>query len=258
MGGDQSLSRRAFGAWLLVAAAHVHGCKSAPPAGVPGPEADVLAKEMQAAVGAPGWRRTGAVQWTFAEKNRHLWDRHRGFSRVEWEEHRVLLDIDGRRGLAFTEGKRVQGADASARLDEAHAKWTNDAFWLNPVAKAFDPGTVRELVPPEDGRRGLLVRYISGGRTPGDAYLWWVDDKGRPVAWQMWTSNIPVGGVTASWEEWVELATGAQISTRHETNLFTLVLSDVAGAEELSKLYDGEDPFATLAACIEADDCVRF
>ncbi|MEL6190237.1 MAG: hypothetical protein AAFU79_36915, partial [Myxococcota bacterium] len=158
-------------------------CKGAPPQGTAGPEAEALAKAMQAAVHGDAWRDTGAVEWNFAGRNAHLWDRRRGFSRVSWGDTEVLFAIDARKGLATEKGEALAGEAAKEALDGAHARWTNDAFWLNPVMKAFDPGTVRELLPADDaGRRGLLVRYASGGRTPGDAYLWLVDAKNRPVA----------------------------------------------------------------------------
>lgn len=249
------MQRVAF-VFLLVAAA----CKGAPPAGTPGPDADALAREMQKAVDTAAWAETGAVRWTFTGKNAHVWDRKRGFAMVTWDDgERVgLIDIDDRVGVAFGDGAPLAGDDAKKRLDETHAKWTNDAFWLNPIAKVFDEGTVRELVPERDGRRGLLVRYESGGRTPGDAYLWWLSPSGRPEAWQMWTSNIPVGGVEASWTGWVELPTGAWISTKHALPVFDLELSAVDGGGGIEALFGAEDPFAPLVACLEQDTCTAF
>lgn len=256
--GRWSGFRTAVGARCLLSSLLLVACRGAPPAGRPGPDADALARKMQQSVGGEAWRETGAVAWTFAGKNRHLWDRRRGFARVEWGDRAALLDIDGRRGLAYREGMLQKGDEATSLLDEAHAKWTNDAFWLNPVMKAFDPGTVREVVPPRDGRSGLLVRYETGGRTPGDAYLWWLESSGRPESWQMWTSNIPIGGVEASWGGWVTLDTGALVSTEHEMMVFTLRLSEVAGAASLAQLAEGEDPFRPLEACLEAKRCASF
>lgn len=212
---------------------------------------------MQAAVGDAAWAQTAAVRWNFAGRNDHLWDRQRGFSRVKWGDYEVLLDVDGRRGLVLEKGKPVNGAEAAKKVDEAHAKWVNDAFWLNPVMKAFDPGTVREVVPADDdGHRGVLVRYVTGGRTPGDSYLWRLGKDDKPVSWQMWTSNIPVGGLSASWAKWVKLDSGAWVSTEHETPAFTLELTDVAGAKSLTALVGKDDPFAALVACRADNSCI--
>ncbi len=200
---------------------------------------------MRTAVRADAWAATGAVRWRFAGTNDHLWDRARSYARVRWDDHRVLLDLTTRRGRAWTDGAEVHGEDADGRVDEAHAKWVNDAFWLNPVVKVNDAGVTRARVV-EDGVEGLRVTYSSGGRTPGDTYLWWVGPDATPTRWQMWTSNIPIDGAKATWEGWIELATGARVSTVHETAVFTLRLTDVEGAATLAQLVPGADPFAEL------------
>jgi hypothetical protein len=98
----------------------------------------------------------------------------------------------------------------------------------------------------DDGTRGLLVSYASGGVTPGDAYLWIVGDDGLPRAWKMWVTVIPIGGVQASWERWITLSTGARVATRHAMGPITLELTDVEGASTLGELEPGDDPFAAL------------
>lgn len=225
-------------------------CSASRPEGAPGPAADELARKMERAVRAEAWQRTGAVAWVFAGKNRHLWDRQRHWSSVEWSEHRALLDLTTGRGRAFRAGVELSGDEARSVLDSAHAKWVNDSFWLNPVVKAFDEGVVRRLVPePEHGHHQLLVEYTSGGRTPGDRYLWILSEDGTPRAWRMWTSNVPVKGTEVSWERWVELPTGARVSTLHKTPVFELELTEVRAASTLTELQPGTDPFAPLAEC---------
>jgi hypothetical protein len=167
---------------------------------------------------------------------------------VRWGDHRAIIDIDERRGVAWDEDEPLRGADLKAALDDAHGKWVNDSFWLNPVAKAVDPGTRRERVVLDDGGEALLVRYVTGGRTPGDAYLWLLDPSGRPNAWRMWVSILPLGGVRATWEGWIRLETDAWVSTLHETALFDIELTNVRGASSLEALV-GADPFAPLADC---------
>lgn len=223
------------------------GCGGAPPAGETGPAADAVAKRMVAAVHGEAWAATGAVRWTFAGRHEHLWDRERSFARVKWGDHRVLVDLTTKQGRAWDDGVELQGEDLAEALDDAHAKWVNDAFWLNPVVKVFDDGVERARVVDE-GQEGLRVTYRSGGRTPGDTYLWWLAKDGTPVRWQMWTSNVPVDGAKATWEGWVELASGARVSTRHSTAVFDLELTDVAGTRTLAELEPGGDPFALLVA----------
>lgn len=215
------------------------------PEGGEGEAADALARRMQQAVELEAWERTGAVQWTFAGSREHLWDRERGLTRVRWDEHEVLLRPGDRSGRAFTDGREVKGEARRELLDEAHAAWTNDAFWLNPLPKLFDPGVRRELVERDGDSEALLVTFTSGGRTPGDSYLWIPDTNGKPKAWRMWVSILPIGGLRTSWEGWKELETGALVATRHTFGPISLELTDVRGAESLEALAP-DDPFAPL------------
>jgi hypothetical protein len=217
------------------------------PTGNPGPAADALAKVMMQSVRADAWDSTGAVQWTFAGTHHHLWDRERHLAQVSWGDNRVLLPLSTREGVAFASGTRVPTEQAQSLLQEAWEYWVNDAFWLNPVVKAFDEGTQRALVETESGGQALLVSYASGGATPGDAYLWQLDPTTkRPQAWQMWVSVIPIGGLSATWEGWQQLETGAWVATKHGLGPVNLTITDVGGAATLSALVGQDDPFAPL------------
>ena len=218
------------------------------PDGTPGRAADALARRMLAAVDYQAWQRTGSVRWTFRGERDHLWDRVRGLARVRWGDVEVLLDLARRDGLAYDSGRALSGDRAAKLVAKAFARWTNDSFWLNPVVKLFDPGTERRLVRLDDGASALLVEYTTGGLTPGDAYLWLPGADGLPTAWRMWTSNLPKGGVRASWEGWTELSTGALVATRHKLALGRVEIGNLAGAATLAELEPGPDPFAALLA----------
>lgn len=211
----------------------------------PGPEAEALAERMEQAVDVEAWASTGAVRWTFAGVNAHLWDRRRHVARVRTGDTEALLHVGGPHGAAFRAGRRVHGEEAREILEAAHAAWVNDSFWLNPIAKLRDDGVVRERLSED----ALLVRYTSGGLTPGDAYLWTLGEDGTPTRWKLWVSILPIGGVETTWEGWRSLSTGARVSTRHRGPLgLTLELTDVEGAATLEDLVDGPDPFAPLFA----------
>lgn len=219
------------------------------PSGVPGPEADALARRLMAASRFEDWQKTGAVAFTFRGKNRHLWDRERGLARVDFGKTSVLLDLATRRGIATEGGKALSGKEAEAALEKAWSHFCNDTFWLNPLAKLFDDGVLRfKVKTPKEyaGRETLLITYTSGGVTPGDSYLWVVGDGDLPTHWRMWTSILPIKGLEASWENWLELPTGAKVATRHKIGPATLELTDIRAAARLGELEPGEDPFASL------------
>lgn len=211
------------------------------PVGVVGPDADARATRMIEAVDGEAWRATGAVRWTMLGHT-HLWDRERNLARVAFSGKEVWIDLHAKHGVAVQNGERLDGAAREKALEKAYAWWVNDSFWLNPVVKAFDEGTTRATV----GDNGLLVAYSSGGLTPGDAYLWWLDEQGRPERWQLWVSVIPIGGATIGWEGWTQLSTGAWVATRHPAGPGAFELTDVAGAATLAELEPGDDPFAVL------------
>ena len=215
------------------------------PEGRTGPEAEAMARRMVDAVDGEAWEALGAVRWRFPRGHRHLWDKRRGFARVRWDAHEVLLRLSDRSGVARTAGEEVGGEAARELREKAFALWANDSFWLNPVVKAFDEGTTRSIVELEEGGEGLLVSYASGGVTPGDAYLWILDERGRPVRWRMWVSIIPIGGLGTTWEGWRTLEGGAQVATEHDWGPFTMELTDIEAAASVEAL-EGEDPFTEL------------
>lgn len=186
------------------------------PTGAPGPAAEALADRILAAVDKPAWDTTDYVAWDFAGRQRYRWWRDVDTVEVTWADKRVLLHTETLTGEAFEDGLRQNGPDADALVQQAWAHFANDSYWLAAPFKLRDPGTERALVELEDGSEGLLVTYSSGGVTPGDAYLWHVDETGLPTRYEMWVSIIPVGGVDATWEEYVRLPSGARVATMHE------------------------------------------
>lgn len=220
------------------------------PDGVVGPEADSLANRMLIAIDNQAWRTTGVVSWGYEDRT-FIWDRKRHLTRVNYEGHEVLLDIDSRLGY-------ILGNDANELSEEkkqeiclwAWKYWCNDSFWLNPVSKIFDPGTERKLVR-RHGQETLLVTYTSGGSTPGDSYLWTLDDNGRPKSWKLWVSIIPIGGMKFSWDNWQQLETGVWISTHHFNPVKSIPLHNPVGKSDLL-LLTGKDIFESLFSDSEA------
>ncbi|MFT5586585.1 MAG: hypothetical protein ACI9VR_004184 [Cognaticolwellia sp.] len=218
------------------------------PVGVSDAAADALADKMIDAVDREAWARTGAVNWTYADRYTHLWDRDRHFVQVQKGGWQALVDLNTLKGVASVDGVALAGAARDEAVQEAYAAWANDSFWLCAMNKAFDPGTSRSRVAQPDGSESLLVQYSSGGVTPGDAYLWHLDENGRPESWQMWVSILPIGGAAATWEGWEQLSTGAWVSTQHKLGPMDIQVTHLQGAESLSELSPGPDPFAPLLA----------
>lgn len=219
------------------------------PKGQAGKAADDLALKMQQATNLDAWKKTGAVKFIFSGLGTSrgiVWDKKRHYAKVTWGKgYDVLVNINQKKGIARQNGKVISGEEGQKLVIKAWKIWVNDSFWLNPVAKAFDPGTTRGLVELANGNKGVMVSYNSGGATPGDSYLWLLDKNNLPTHWKLWVSIIPIGGVKFSWENWQTLSTGAKVATFH-SGLIDIKLNDVKGANDLMKLTDNQDIFAEL------------
>lgn len=214
------------------------------PEGTPGPEADALAKKMLLAINDDAWQATGAVSWGYADRQ-FIWDKKRHYTEVNFEGNQVLIDIDGRKGVILkSEVENLTDQTKQDICESAWKYWCNDSFWLNPVSKVFDPGTERSIVE-RHGKKTLLVTYTSGGATPGDSYMWLLDENGRPKGWKLWVSIIPIGGMSFGWDEWVQLETGVWVSTHHFNPVKTVRVHQPVGKEDLL-LITGKDIFEPL------------
>lgn len=215
------------------------------PTGTSGPEAEQMAERMVAAVDKTAWDSTQWVQWNFAGVHNYLWDKKRNFVRVSWGKNEVLLNTKEISGKAYEGGEPASNPDKV--IQTAWEYFCNDSYWLNPVVKAFDPGTERSIVEA-DGQKGLKVQYTSGGVTPGDSYVWFLDKEGKPEAWKMWVQIIPIGGLENSWEGWKELSTGAWVATTHTFFGKKIeMISDVKAGMTLGDMGLSGDPFAELS-----------
>lgn len=218
------------------------------PVGEVGPAADQLAERMMSAVNKTAWDSTRYVSWTFANGGHdYFWDKERNLVKVNWKENEVLLNTKQVDGKAWQKGIAISGEDGNELIQTAWSFFCNDSYWLNPMVKAFDEGTERSIVQLEDGRSGLKVQYKTGGVTPGDSYVWILDENARPIAWKMWVSIIPLGGIENSWEGWQTLSTGAEISTMHHFFGRDLdFLTNVKAGMNISDFGLGEDPFLPI------------
>lgn len=209
-------------------------------------EAGALATRALEGVDADAWGRTRALTFTFMGKHRYVWDRDRAFAEVDLGDVRALLPLEGGRARIYEHGVEVTRTDEKVRLRErAMQAFVNDSFWLNPVVRIADPDVVRERVV-RDGREMLLMRWPSGGFTPGDAYVWELGENGRPVAWSMWVSVIPIGGLRITFEGWTRLETGAWVSTTHGLlGMARPMFEDVRGVGSFTALHIA-DPFGPL------------
>lgn len=210
------------------------------PEGKEGPRAELLADKMLAAIGHEQYKSIGAISWSYPRGHDYIWDKKNHLAKVTWEDFEVLLNLKTETGIVFKNKEEIKNKEA---IQTALNYFYNDSFWLIAPNKVRDPGTIRKLVNHE-GKEALLVQYTSGGVTPGDSYLWILDNSSLPKAWKFWVQIVPVGGIEFTWENWQE-HNGAQISTLHK-GLLDIEITNLKTASTPAALNNGEDPFKRL------------
>ena len=201
------------------------------PEGQAGPKADELAQKMLTTLNYEQYQNTQFLEWSYqGGKNKYNWDKKNGSVIVNWEEYEVKVDlIAPESSLAYKNDVRLNENDSKGVVEKAIDLFNNDSFWLVGPYKVFDKGTKRSIVTLEDGSEGLLVTYTSGGSTPGDSYLWILQPSGFPKSFKMWVKIIPIGGLEATWDDWLVTQSGAFLPKSHEFGPLTLSLGDVEG-----------------------------
>jgi hypothetical protein len=230
--------------FLIATAGFLYYISQPLPQGQSGPKAEELTDKIQKAINQKAWDSTTAIAFTFAGKHHYLWDKKRNLVQAKWDDKKVLYNTQTLAGVAYKNDQKLTGSDKTAAIKKANDYFNNDSFWLIAPFKLRDTGTSRSIVV-QDNQEALMVTYASGGSTPGDSYLWFLDDNYKPKAWRMWVSIIPVGGLETSWEDWKTVQNNLKIATTHK-GLIDLKLKHVATGQSIAEINNGVDPFVGM------------
>ncbi|WP_299062325.1 hypothetical protein [uncultured Polaribacter sp.] len=192
------------------------------PNGKKGKEADALAIKMLNALNGDAFDKTEILEWSFRNTNHYKWFKNQDVVEVSWNENKVILNTkDATKSTVFIADKKVEDTKL---IKKATNYFNNDSFWLVAPYKIFDAGTERRIVKVNN-KEALLVTYTSGGSTPGDSYLWILDENFLPTSYKMWTKIIPIGGVSATWSDLKTTEAGIKLPKKHILSLFGLELN---------------------------------
>ncbi len=181
------------------------------PEGEKGAKANDLAIKMLQSLDLQSYENTAYIEWEFPGGHHYQWNKLKKEVTVSWSDNKVKLDLK-----EYEESYVIEGdGDTNKLIQKAIDYFNNDSFWLVAPYKIFDEGTERSIVNYK-GKKALLITYTSGGSTPGDSYLWILDENAKPVSFRMWVSIIPIGGLEATWSDWTITATGANLPTQHK------------------------------------------
>ncbi|WP_417443713.1 hypothetical protein [Joostella sp.] len=187
------------------------------PKGKTGPEAEALADKMLKAVNYTNYKKTRFIEWTFAGKHSYKWDKEKKLVDVKWDNYVVKLNLNNYdKSEVLIDNVKMHTEPRQELIDKAVGYFNNDSFWLVAPFKVKDKGVTRSVVTLENGKKALLVTYTQGGSTPGDSYLWKLNDSGFPESFKMWVSIIPIGGLEATWDEWKIMETTTYLPSSHK------------------------------------------
>ncbi|MBA6155056.1 hypothetical protein H3Z83_00760 [Tenacibaculum sp. S7007] len=196
------------------------------PKGEEGIEADALASKMLNILNYEAYKNTRFLEWSFRGKHFYKWDKQENTVDVSWDNNKIILDTKSpEKSKVFVDAKLVDNPEI---LKKATDYFNNDSFWLVAPYKVFEDGIKRKVVSYND-KKALMITYTSGGSTPGDSYLWILDESGKPTSFKMWVSIIPTGGMKATWNDWATTQSGAILPTKHQLPIGTLDMGDVKG-----------------------------
>lgn len=199
------------------------------PQGEQGAAADRLAQKMLTAMNYDAYKELDYIEWTFSSRGRkrsYKWQKTQGRCTVAWDSISVDLNIKAvKKSSVQVNDLAYNGKMKDNFIRAAEAKFNNDTFWLVAPYKLFDKGVERRLVKQHNGSEALLVTYTSGGNTPGDSYLWFLEEDYKPKAFQMWVSILPIGGLEVTWEQWKKTNNGAYFPRLHKVLFLDLEIT---------------------------------
>jgi hypothetical protein len=176
--------------------------------------ANALANKILKAIHHKAYQNTTFLEWSFGGRRSFKWDKKNHIADVSWESFRVNLHTrDLEKSTVFFDGEKQEITDEEI-VKRAWDIFNNDSFWLVAPHKLFDKDVIR-TVQKVDGKDALLVKYMSGGSTPGDSYLWELDSAFMPKSWKMYVPSMKMNGVSATWENWITTESGTLLPTNH-------------------------------------------
>ncbi|MFM2394236.1 MAG: hypothetical protein RLZZ546_2218 [Bacteroidota bacterium] len=221
-----------LGAFIFICLLAIFIISDQSPKVIPTISADELTNKMLDALNKKAFDTLKYVQWTSISNNHFKWHKPSNRAKISWDNVEVYMDLNEVKGDVYINQVKLNDVEAKKYIDKAWSAWCNDSFWMFAHYKAYDKGTTRTIVPVDPGKYGLLVSYDSGGVTPGDKYLWVLNEKYIPEGYKMWVKIIPVGGVYASWENWTKLPNGTMIATDHEMKVMKFQYKEIKSGEQ--------------------------
>ena len=141
-----------------------------------------LAEKMSKAINKSSFDSLIFISWQYGS-HRYDWNKKEDSVKVIWANFEVNVSTQTLEGIAYHKGVILKGNENTEIVEKAIRYFNNDSFWLVAPYKIYDPGVrLNSVILPEG--HGLMVTYTKGGSTPGDTYLWILDENYFPRAFE--------------------------------------------------------------------------
>lgn len=183
---------------------------------------------MDAMGGVARWNKTHFVRYDFVVSaggkqvvdRAHLWDKMTGRYRIESKTKQgqsvVLFNVGTRQGVAYLDGKKLEGAAGTKAVEDAYGAFINDMYWLAMPWKWMDAGVSLRSLGQESlkGTAYDVVELTFGkvGLTPGDRYKAFVSPKSHLM--EHW-EYILQSGTKGSWDWEYTTSGGVKLAKNH-------------------------------------------
>jgi hypothetical protein len=176
--------------------------------------ANILANKILKAIKNEAYKKTRFLEWSFGGRRSFKWNKEKNIVDVSWDTIRVNLHPRNKENsAAFFNNIKQKIADTTL-VKKAWNIFNNDSFWLVAPHKLFEKGIIRRI-QKVDGKDALFVKYTKGGSTPGDSYLWILEDNNIPKSYKMNVPSMKMNEVPATWENWITTESGTLLPTSH-------------------------------------------
>lgn len=204
-----------------------------------------IAKQIEAATGKADFDNFRYLRWSTIRNHSFVWDKTQKQVIVHFSDYKVLLNLDHLDSSRVFEEEHLTDNKKVAIIQKAYSHFCNDSFWLIAPYKLFDEGVQRTLVK-RGSKNQLMITFASGGVTPGDSYLWYLDDNHLPTGVQMWTQKIPVDGIYITWENFKVVSGTSQIALDHKFGPINIKIENLEAGNSMHDLKLDKDPFLSF------------
>ena len=178
------------------------------------PKANALAHKILKAIKHEKYKTTNHIAWSFGGRRSYEWDKAQHIVSVSWDSIRVVLHPNNLEKSSIYFNNKISATENKQLITKATNLFNNDSFWLVAPHKLFEKGIIRSI-QKEAGKDALLVKYTTGGTTPGDSYLWLLDENFIPKSYKMFVPSMKMEGVPATWDQWSTTESGTLLPTSH-------------------------------------------